>query len=110
LLMLWVAIPVAVVERPGMFRSLSRSRELTRGFRWRLLGVLLVIFVASTAASWLVELILNPVFEPVIKSIVTLVVQTAFTALWAVASAVSYYMLRTSKEGVEIEQIAAVFD
>ena len=33
--MLWVAVPVAVVERPGVTRSLSRSAELTKGYRWQ---------------------------------------------------------------------------
>jgi len=35
--MWWVAIPVAVIERPGAIASLQRSAELTRGRRWLLL-------------------------------------------------------------------------
>lgn len=37
---LWVAVPVAVMERRGVFGSLHRSAELTRGHRWRVLCLL----------------------------------------------------------------------
>lgn len=108
-LMLWVAIPVAVIERPGVFRSLGRSRELTKGSRWKLLGVTLVVAVASFASSWVVGVALAPVGNMVVSAVGNLVVEAAFSALWAVTSAVSYYALRTAKEGVDIEEIAAVF-
>jgi hypothetical protein len=40
LLMMWsVGMPVCVVERLGPFGSLARSRELTKGHRWKILGL-----------------------------------------------------------------------
>jgi rubredoxin len=41
--MVWVAIPAAVVERPGIFASLSRSGELTKGFRWQIFGIVICL-------------------------------------------------------------------
>jgi hypothetical protein len=44
LLIVWsVAIPVVVLERPGGLRALTRSSDLVRGHRWKVL-VLAVLF------------------------------------------------------------------
>src|SRR5205823_4750623 len=40
--MLYVAVPVSVIEKPGVFAALSRSAELTKGYRW---WVFLLVFV-----------------------------------------------------------------
>ena len=45
--MWFVAIPVCVVEQLGPFRSLGRSRQLTKGHRWKILGLLLVILIPA---------------------------------------------------------------
>ena len=42
--------------------------------------------------------------------IVVLLVNTVAKLLYTVAAGVGYYQLRTTKEGADIEQIAAVFD
>ena len=42
--MFFVAVPVAVVERPGVFEALARSGRLTRGHRVPILGVLVATF------------------------------------------------------------------
>jgi hypothetical protein len=41
-----VSLCVIVAERPGVFGAFSRSRDMTRGVRWRVFGVMLVIFAA----------------------------------------------------------------
>ena len=42
LLMLYVAIPACILEDLSPIAALKRSRELTRGNRWRLLGLVLL--------------------------------------------------------------------
>jgi hypothetical protein len=42
--------------------------------------------------------------------VLAIVLQAAVTAFIAVMTAVSYYYLRVDKEGVAIDEIAAVFD
>lgn len=48
---LFVATPAAVVERVGPLRALERSRELTRGARWPIFGLVVGIAIVS----WIVE-------------------------------------------------------
>ena len=43
MILLWVAVPAAVVERHGVLASLSRSLELTKGSRWKILVIFLLL-------------------------------------------------------------------
>ena len=46
LLMMWaVAVPALVVERAGVFAAFSRSAQLTKGARWKIFGLSLVLLV-----------------------------------------------------------------
>src|SRR5260370_360355 len=46
LYMMWsVATPACVVERLGPFRSMARSRALTKGHRWKIFGLLLLTLI-----------------------------------------------------------------
>ena len=108
--MLWVAIPAAVVERPGVFASLSRSAQLTKGYRWRVFGVIVLIFVMGAVLSFIKGALLGGIANPTTTVLGDLVVTAFFTALGAVVSAVAYHDLRVVKEGADVEQIAAVFD
>ena len=117
-LVLWVAIPVAVIERPGAIASLRRSAQLTKGHRWQILGIVVLIqilqIVVSIVIGALVEfLLVAPGSDPSASAplaAVDWVLQAFFTALAAVISAVGYHDLRVSKEGLDTQQIAAVFD
>src|SRR5438105_308068 len=54
LLMMWsVAVPALVVEREGVFAAFSRSAQLTKGARWKIFGLSLVLLVIY----WLLSLI-----------------------------------------------------
>ena len=53
--MFWVAIPAAVVERPGILASLQRSRDLTRDNRWKLFGTLVVLVVFNIGPGYILE-------------------------------------------------------
>lgn len=105
----YVAVPACVVERPGVFASMSRSSFLTKGQRWRIFGILLVVLIANAIVQYLAGQILASaglymlVFGP-------LVLSTVVSAFGAVLNGVVYYQLRVAKDGVDIEQIARVFD
>ena len=46
LITIWsVAAPVVVLENPGVFAALRRSRELVRGNGWQVFGVILVLYI-----------------------------------------------------------------
>ena len=56
LLMWWVYIPAIVVEGKGIIGAFGRSRELTRGRRWHILGLAVIVLVftiwwASSSSS-----------------------------------------------------------
>ncbi len=106
--MLWVAIPVAVVERPGVINSLRRSSQLTKGDRWRIFGIILILGIIEGVPSQIIE---NMNIDDVKVALMLSLAVTAFVgAVDAVVTAVGYHDLRVTKEGVGIEEIAAVFD
>ena len=116
------AVPVAVVEKPGVFASLGRSGALTKDYRWRIFGLLLIWVVASSVISTVTMFSFG--FDALtgigsggfdftaFMIILTLnfVVSSFFGALLAIMTAVVYHDLRVAKEGIDTEQIAAVFD
>jgi hypothetical protein len=114
LCMLWVAVPVAVVERPGVFGSLSRSAELTKDNRLRIFGVVVVLFAINKLAEYLLESGVigdaPSVGDIKLYLLLVLVTSLALGALSAVAAAVGYHDLRASKEGVGVEELARVFE
>ena len=104
---LWVAIPAAVVERPGIFASLGRSSDLTKGSRWRIFGLAVVIYVPM----YVVITLLTPLEQDgQLLVIVPTVLYGLLSLFAAVAAAVSYFELRRIKEGIGVGDLAAVFD
>jgi hypothetical protein len=118
LTMLWVAIPACVVERPGVTGSLGRSAALTKGERWRLFGIIAILMLVNWGISLLSNVITVPLSSlgasattmAVVGGVLGIVTTGLYTALNAVMAAVAYHDLRVAKEGIGIEQIAAVFD
>jgi len=108
-----VAIPVAVVERPGIWASVKRSAELTKGNRWRIFGLMLIFYGGLALIGYGLQFAGLAVMMPD-GSTISLVAQFVWSALnvsiYAVFGAVMYHDLRVAKEGVTTSQIAAVFD
>ena len=114
--MLSVAIPVSVIERPGIGASLRRSRELTRGNRGKVFGLYVIIFIINLVVGMAVSAVLGTGLlatgsvSVVWLTIVNLLAQAFSSVLFAVALAVVYHDLRIAKEGANVEEIAAVFE
>jgi hypothetical protein len=107
-----VAVPAAVIEERSSTAALNRSQELTSGRRWRVffayLVSLLIMIVGGAVIEGVIELTAG---EGSTESTVGLWVFGALTqAFTASLAATLYYFLRREKEGVDIDQIAAVFD
>ncbi len=112
-LMWWVAVPAVVVERAGIGDSLKRSAALTKGNRWRILGVFLVLVIIGIALTYPLQffgLAIKDIVGLIPLLVLSLVVVTFSKVIYAVAVGVGYYQLRVAKEGADINQIAAVFD
>jgi hypothetical protein len=104
-----IALPACVVEGLGPFTSMRRSAELTKGHRWKLFGIFLLLWAASWFIGLFIGLLLKPAgFVPAQAG--QAVWNAAWTAFWYVTLVMVYHDLRVAKEGVDIEQIAAVFD
>ena len=112
MVMLWVAIPVTVTERRGPIESLRRSRQLTKGNRWQIFAIIVLIILMNIAAGAVIQLGLfaGGTAAFIVVTAINWVAAIFFALLLAVASAVGYHDLRAAKEGADTEQIAAVFD
>jgi hypothetical protein len=110
---LYVAIPAAVVERPGPFGALRRSWALTRGRRLAIFLVLLVLGMLSTVANGFATFLMAILPEgPAVLGAagVSLLVGLLFSSLQAVVPAVAYHDLRVEKEGADTSELARVFE
>lgn len=109
MVMFAVAEPAIVVERLGPFEGLSRSIELTRGYRWSIFGLLFVVGLVEAVVGAIVGVTLRPGFLAW-YTIAIYVVGTLGRAYLSVLVAIVYHDLRVLKEGIDLDQIAAVFD
>lgn len=116
-LALCVAVPARVMENVDVFAALSRSRELTRGHR----GALLLLFVLY----FIVVIILGAVIAAAgkvgelqtsgdatmiaLRLMLAAALQAIGSMVGAAGIAATYFELRSIKEGVSIEDLAATF-
>ena len=116
----YVAAPLVVAERSGVFAALGRSAELTKGERWSVfvvllivLGFFLLVFMLSSVVSGIGIAISARSGDftglaslTAIASAISTTLQTVLTS--AISTAV-YVELRGLKEGVETQGLDAVF-
>ena len=122
--MLYVAVPAAVIEAPGIGGALGRSRDLTDGHRLAIFGLALALGLANMGMAYLIEQSLfgdlteskleamspEKLVSTVNYAIVVNVGWMAITAsFFAVSTVVVYFLLRKSKEGTNADELAAVF-
>jgi len=104
-----VAVPACLLERLGPLASLKRSAELTKGHRWKIFGTFLPVWLVSLIVSGLLT-----VFARLLGPTVVLAAKLVWAAAWGAyfnsVWVMVYHDLRVAKDGVDIEQIAAVFD
>lgn len=110
LTMFFVALPACVVEKLGPIRSMGRSAALTKGHRWKVFGIIIIIFIASNVIEYALQKLLIAVAGQTAGLIGSVLWNALWTVFYAIVVAVIYYDLRVAKEGIDIEQIAAVFD
>ena len=112
--MLYVAVPAAVIEAPGVGGALKRSAELTKGYKLQIFGILLILGLLEKAVGFILE-------KSFIKPTMTmgdvklylwlvLAVMIVIGSLRAAMSGVVYHDLRVAKDGVATEDLARVFE
>ena len=108
--MWFVAVPVCIVERHGPWQSMVRSGELTKGHRWKIFGILLLLYLVTAIVGYILTSVMGAIGGTILALIATLIWNGIWGAFFAIFVVVTYYELRVAKEGVDIEQIASVFD
>jgi hypothetical protein len=117
-----VTAPIVVVERDGPTKSMGRSAELTEGHRWAIFGLVILYVVLLYVSQLLIATIFgsigiatgSPLLGLDAGSLVFMGASATSAALLTLISTVGaaalYFELRRVKEGVSVEQLAAVFD
>jgi hypothetical protein len=110
--MLYVATSASVIEKPGLFGALRRSRELTAGYKWHIFGLILTMGMLTGFFGGIAALIVHPhdTASYHLQGYIELVIRIFFAALTAVMSAVTYFELRVAKEGTTANELAKVFE
>lgn len=120
LYLVWsVANAVAVEERRGVFDSLSRSRMLTKGARWRILGLWLLPVVGSLLVAGFLGLLVgssagfnwsSAAWNPSVGArLFNAALQTLTVAATATIQTALYLELRNWKDGGGQTELAEIF-
>mgnify|MGYP007011030870 CR=1 FL=1 len=107
-----VAVPVKVVEGAGVFRAFSRSAYLTRGNRWRILALgILMLFISMVLQTIGGALTLMVPGGMAVKSAMLSPITNMFSGMIGAALISSLYVeLRKGRDGVGVAELASVFD
>jgi hypothetical protein len=114
--MFYVSTPVAVIEKPGVFESMSRSKALSQGRKGEIFVILIVMAVIGIIITQIEKTMLVPTDpEAALRALPTLMyidlgTQVFLAALGSVMSSVAYYYLRLEKEGTSANELAKVFE
>ncbi len=91
---LFVAVPVAVVEGLGAGGAVARSRELTRGYRWNVLGLMVVAAIPALFAGVATDA-LEVAEVPGIAHAAGWLLNALYLPVWAIVATVAYWRLRS---------------
>jgi hypothetical protein len=117
--LLYLATPIAVIERRGFLASIVRGLALTRGARLRVWAIVVVLQMIASGAVWLLWLVSAPDWGTTAGGrpngfLIYGAAALAFTLLWTsvagVINAVTFRVLRDVKEGPPADELATVFE
>jgi hypothetical protein len=106
----FVAVPTCMVEGLGVSASMRRSAQLTKGHRWKIFGLMALLIIVDVAVDKSIDLVLMPAAGGIPALIGRMIWIGIWGAFYAIFAVVTYHDLRVAKEGVDTEQIAAVFE
>lgn len=117
LLLMWaVAVPSLVIERKGVIASFSRSAELTKGSRLKILGLFVVIGIAYVLVSYVFRMFGLGMYTTASFTGLTIgnilgsiIVGSISNVLWGTIQPSLYVELRQAKEGTSIQNLEQVF-
>ncbi len=116
-LALSLIFPVIIAEDSGGAQSLSRSWELTKGYRWKIFVAGLVSLAVSMAITYGIQIPLvviatlvykpgtAPIWFAIVNGIGTVIGNVVPAPLLAIASCLIYYDARVRKEGFDLQRL-----
>ncbi|HTT22251.1 MAG TPA: hypothetical protein VMG82_25205 [Candidatus Sulfotelmatobacter sp.] len=125
LFIMWsLAVPAKVLEQKGVFDSMSRSMELTKGSRGRIFVIGLLVIVLAFAVSWLLQwpILIAAGFSlkggiqrltigwQVAMLISEFVSRSLVGALSTIALSLVYYDQRVRKEAFDLQLMMSTID
>ena len=120
LCMLYVATQASVLERPGVLGALKRSRALTKGHKFEIFGLVVLLFLLTLGVGKLCQTLTLPhlgergSLEELLHNFpkymyLNFAQLMILGSLGSVMASVAYYFLRAEKEGTSVDELAAVF-
>jgi membrane-anchored glycerophosphoryl diester phosphodiesterase (GDPDase) len=118
LLTMWaVAIPALVIEREGVGAAFRRSSQLTKGARWKIFALFLVLLIIYWLLSLVIGLAGLKMYSAADSAagltvgnlLGSVVLGTVFNTLWGTIQPSLYVELRQWKEGGSLENLQEVF-
>jgi MFS family permease len=117
LMLMWaVAAPVIVAEKAGVIEAMSRSRDLTKGARWKIVGLFLVLLAIALLISLVNQFVLGGAGRVGQQasfmagfSIIGILIGMITTAVWATFQTSLYVELRNAKDGPQTLTLDAIF-
>lgn len=105
-----VSVAALVEEDAGVFGSLSRSAQLTRGARWRILGLMLIVAAAWSIVGFATGRLAGSGASPNLVLVLDAIFAIVSGLINAAMLASLYIELRTIREGGASEGLVAVFE
>jgi uncharacterized membrane protein len=109
--------PVIIAEDSGGAASLSRSWELTKGYRWKIFVARLVSLAVSMAITYGIQIPLlvigsvsfaqgtAPIWFAILSALASVIGSVVPAPLLAIASCLIYYDARVRKEGFDLQRM-----
>jgi len=116
-----VAVPALVADRSGVFGAFSRSAELTRGNRWRIFALFVVVWVIAIVIGAVIGAVamalsfagggLDPVAlaRSPVQIVANLLSNTITSMISSTGVAVLYVELRRAREGLGPQWLSEIF-
>lgn len=118
-----IAAPVLIVEKKGITESISRSWELTNGYKGWIFLLMIIYIVISAVIGGIFGVLIGVAGDPTmilleggsptffaINAVFSGISQAITTMISATGVAAIYYEIRQIKEGIGAESLADVFD
>src|SRR5580704_6101991 len=115
---LWsVVVPACLVEGLGPIESMARSADLTKGYRWKVTGIMLLLGLIALAAviilvilfslMWSTNMFLFIIQHPLVVLIIEATGFIVWTGYINCVIIMIYHDLRVTKEGIDTSQLAS---